>query len=402
VTIRLDGEGVVVHANGWVDAPGRATRVGVLDYGTHREFRPVSEVMAPASLASLRGVPLTIEHPNGGVVTTANTKAVTDGVVMDVWPDGEFVGVRVRLYTDAGIAAAREYRELSCGYEADVMDEGGVYEGQTYEKTQRNIRYNHLSIVPEGRAGPEARLLLDHKGPDMITITKEQAASIAWIMPSIRAAAKKRRTDEAGIAVKIGEDEFVLPRGMVDQIKAMLGIGAPEAPEAAPVEAEAEAMGEEMEGDEGEAMGDPMAMEAPVADEYGAAVQGGAPNGATYDAATVKKAVADALAAERQRVAVVDRCARFAKVSRDASVIDALETACKATGMDPARASTLRLRGDAVAVATLEGWLDAKASGSPAALPIRRDDGVAPVVTDPIAAVGAARSAAAIERRARK
>jgi hypothetical protein len=101
-------------------------------------------------------------------------------------------------------------------------------------------------------------------------------------------------------------------------------------------------------------------------------------------------------------VAVVDRCARFAKVARDASVIDALEAACKATGMDPARASTLRLRGDAVAVATLEGWLDAKASGSPAALPIRRDDGVAPVVTDPIAAVGAARSAAAIERRARK
>jgi uncharacterized protein len=402
VSLRLDESSVVAHPNGWLDCSGRATRVGVFDYEAHRELRPVSEVMHPDSLASLRGVPVTVEHP-AGVLDAGTTKAATEGVVLDVWPDGEFVGVRVRLYTEQGIAAAKEYRELSCGYTADVVDEAGTYDGEPYDKTQRTIRYNHLSIVPQGRAGPHARLLLDSQGHPMkplkIDATKSpRHAATARIAQAL--AAKTERTDEAQvrrvvIALESGEElELMLPGGMVDQLLAMLGVGSEgEAPEAEEVDVEVP--------DE-----DPMASEEPAADmegeakiedDRGAAVEGGGPNGATYDAATVeakiKRAVADAIAAERERVAAVEMARKLdATIKADATTHDALCAAAIATGMDEAHARSLRKRADALAATELRTWVSAVTTG-------RRDSVISitqppksAVAKDPIAAVSEARS----------
>ena len=51
ITLRLDdAAGVVRHPEGWLDCDGIATRVGVFDYGSHRELRPVDEVMAAAEI----------------------------------------------------------------------------------------------------------------------------------------------------------------------------------------------------------------------------------------------------------------------------------------------------------------------------------------------------------------
>jgi hypothetical protein len=51
-------------------------------------------------------------------------------------------------------------RELSLGYKVDLDETPGVWEGQPYDAIQRNIRVNHLAVVPQGRAG-NARLNLD-------------------------------------------------------------------------------------------------------------------------------------------------------------------------------------------------------------------------------------------------
>ena len=53
--------------------------------------------------------------------------------------------------------------ELSCGYECDLVESKGHFDGQEYHGIQRNIKYNHLSIVDEGRAGSEVALKLDKK-----------------------------------------------------------------------------------------------------------------------------------------------------------------------------------------------------------------------------------------------
>ena len=52
-------------------------------------------------------------------------------------------------------------RGFSCGYTCDLVDESGTYLGVPYTKRQTNIRYNHLSLVNEGRAGEDARIKLD-------------------------------------------------------------------------------------------------------------------------------------------------------------------------------------------------------------------------------------------------
>jgi uncharacterized protein len=58
-------------------------------------------------------------------------------------------------------------RELSLGYKVDIEEISGVWNGQEYDAIQRNIRINHLAIVPRGRAG-NARLNLDRLDAESI------------------------------------------------------------------------------------------------------------------------------------------------------------------------------------------------------------------------------------------
>jgi hypothetical protein len=52
-------------------------------------------------------------------------------------------------------------REISCGYECKMVKESGEYQGERYDERQLDIVYNHVAIVDKGRAGPQARLVLD-------------------------------------------------------------------------------------------------------------------------------------------------------------------------------------------------------------------------------------------------
>ena len=58
--------------------------------------------------------------------------------------------------------------ELSLGYTVDLVTESGTYNGEPYDCIQTNIKYNHLAIVDEARAGPEARIALDGYDAEII------------------------------------------------------------------------------------------------------------------------------------------------------------------------------------------------------------------------------------------
>lgn len=49
--------------------------------------------------------------------------------------------------------------ELSPGYDAGLIKEGGIFEGESYEYKQDLINVNHLAVVEEGRSGKDLRLL---------------------------------------------------------------------------------------------------------------------------------------------------------------------------------------------------------------------------------------------------
>lgn len=153
----------------WV-IEGYATRAGVFKYlepdGTPRlEYRSPEEVEKSAS--NLVHRVLTNRHPEGRV-TPKNANALQQGVVLDAtWePEGQRIKVSCLVTTEElleSIGAGR--RELSCGYEADVVAEAGVSPGgDAYTHVQRDIQHNHLAVVDAGRAGPTCALRLDAQG----------------------------------------------------------------------------------------------------------------------------------------------------------------------------------------------------------------------------------------------
>lgn len=150
---------------------GRAviTTIGVYPYvkedGTIQwELRHPDDVYDFDSLRTLELLPLTNDHP---------TERVTKDNVKDlqVGQFGEFVlvdtmhGFVTNKVVVAEAAAVQDVengkRALSMGYSADVTPETGVWNGIPYTARQRNIRYNHGSIVDRGRAGDDAVMKFD-------------------------------------------------------------------------------------------------------------------------------------------------------------------------------------------------------------------------------------------------
>ena len=142
-------------------------RVGIQLYenadGTiRRELRPAEEVFHADSLKSFAGKPVTDEHP-GEPVTAKNAKRLSVGTMQgEGRQDGDNVVAPIIIHDGEMIDKVMKggKRELSLGYKVDLEETPGVWNGQEYDAIQRNIRVNHLAIVPRGRAG-NARLNLD-------------------------------------------------------------------------------------------------------------------------------------------------------------------------------------------------------------------------------------------------
>lgn len=155
---------------GFLRIPARLTRTGVLEYrradgSTRYELRLPEEVFNADSLATLAQAPVTDLHP-AEMVTPANVKAVMVGVGSEtVKQDGAFVASELTI-TDGDCISAVERgdrKEVSLGYFCKLDMSPGVWQGQRYDAIQRQIRYNHIAIGPEGwgRAGSDVALRLD-------------------------------------------------------------------------------------------------------------------------------------------------------------------------------------------------------------------------------------------------
>lgn len=136
-------------------------RTGILKYknadGSMRyEYRPPDEAFNADSLASLQGKPITVGHK--AMVSAANAAKVQPiGTVLTAGrQDGDTIRADIVIYD-----LPTNARELSCGYSLDLDETPGTApDGQHYDAIQRNIRYNHVAVVPRGRAGI-ARLNMD-------------------------------------------------------------------------------------------------------------------------------------------------------------------------------------------------------------------------------------------------
>lgn len=152
---------------GFLVAEGVAiARLGVLEYlasevpieaGDESEIikveRGADVLFAPETLASFEGKPITLDHPQD-FVNSENWRSLSVGVVQNVRALGDCLVADLLLTEKNAIKEIKngEFRELSCGYDADY-EQTGVGIGR-----QTRILGNHVALVRRGRCGAQCAI----------------------------------------------------------------------------------------------------------------------------------------------------------------------------------------------------------------------------------------------------
>jgi len=143
------------------------TSTGIFEYtnpdgSIRRELRLPEDVFSPESLKSYRGKPIVVTH-DAGLIDKDN---VAENQIGTILSEGERSGDDVRaeiIIHDTDAMKDSGYKELSLGYNLDLDETPGEWNGQRYDAVQKNIRINHLALVREARAGEQARLNMDSR-----------------------------------------------------------------------------------------------------------------------------------------------------------------------------------------------------------------------------------------------
>lgn len=171
-------------AAGGIAIPAAVARTGIQVYTRKdgkkiREYRPKDEVFNADSLSTYDCAPVTIGHPRKFVDPT-NWGVVAQGVtkLQSVEPlridKDDYVQAELAVTRADALKRieAKELVEISVGYTCDVEPTSGVTpDGEHYDAIQRNVRVNHVALLPENsaRAGKHARLRMDgaQEPPDL-------------------------------------------------------------------------------------------------------------------------------------------------------------------------------------------------------------------------------------------
>lgn len=163
--IRLDST-YFTEEGYFVDHP-ILTSTGIFEYlnpdgSIRRELRLPKYVFDKKSLKTYKGKPIIITH-DAGVVNKNNVDNEQIGTILSYgYQDGDDVRAEIIIHNtdamrDCGL------KELSLGYDLDLIEEPGEWNGEKYDAIQTNIVINHLALVDAARAGEQARLNLDNK-----------------------------------------------------------------------------------------------------------------------------------------------------------------------------------------------------------------------------------------------
>lgn len=215
--INLDAS---ITEDGYIKANAIVTRSGVFIYrnpdGTiRRELRHPDDVSNLDSLETMKMIPITNDHPPERLVNAKNSKKLAIGYTGErIVVDGENVIANILITDEEGVKAVIEQgrKELSLGYTVDLLEEKGVFNNEPYDFIQKNIKYNHLSIVDKARAGSQARIALDSCDAEEIEKTKED------VMTDKKQKRLKIKNDEFMVEPEVFEDVSDL-RDEVERLK---------------------------------------------------------------------------------------------------------------------------------------------------------------------------------------
>ncbi len=189
--IKFNQDELERQPNGYLSLLATITRTGVFTYEymnelgesiVLRQLRHPEDVFNEETMASLIGLPVTNEHPSNFVEPDNSAKVVV-GMASDkpkelvIEDDSEkYVQQLVTLFDPDTIedVVNGDKRELSLGYTLDHDETPGVWNGQEYDVRQKNIKYNHLSVVKKARGGSNLKFNLDSEAVNVDGISYDK------------------------------------------------------------------------------------------------------------------------------------------------------------------------------------------------------------------------------------
>ncbi|EAD8780259.1 DUF2213 domain-containing protein [Listeria monocytogenes] len=150
-----------VTKEGYLTVKAPVTRPGVFPYqradgGIQLEAKLPENLFSGETIQSLNAKPVTDNHPREPV-TAGNYQKYSIGMThTDSAVSDNMLFVSFTITDSATIEKVKNgKRELSLGFESEVVEEKGTYAGERYDAVQKSVLVNHLAIVDEGRVGPE-------------------------------------------------------------------------------------------------------------------------------------------------------------------------------------------------------------------------------------------------------
>ena len=168
---------IIDHNNFWYIEKNPISKTGVFPYlgreigypglepnKIYYVLRSEQELMSPEAIKSFELLPITKGHrmlgPQEQGLTPAE-KIPQQGVVGEkVFAEGDTLYANIKVTSEqAKNDINNGLKELSLGYFCRWVKEAGEYKGRHYDFAQKNIRGNHLAIVPLGRMGHDVRVM---------------------------------------------------------------------------------------------------------------------------------------------------------------------------------------------------------------------------------------------------
>lgn len=163
---------------GYLTGIAPVAKVGVMSYllndGSIRKELVTDETLFNFDfMETLKMKPITDSHPREGAVNSINAKDRKVGFTGEtVKQDGKYLITSLTITDNDSIKNIDNgKRELSPGYECDLLLQSGEFEGEKYDAIQIKRTYNHLALCDKARGGSDIKLNLDSEDIEGYEIT---------------------------------------------------------------------------------------------------------------------------------------------------------------------------------------------------------------------------------------
>lgn len=213
--------------NGWPEIKGNPiSKVGIFDYlgkdidpdlepnRIYKVYRPETELNDPDTIDSFKLLPWTHEHTmlggDGSGLAAAEKKGVHGVIGEEVYYEDGYLKGNLKIFSNELAKLIDDgKKELSIGYRCLYDLTPGVYNGESYDAVQRQIRGNHLATVSEGRSGHDVAVL------DHLKMTFDAKDNV--IMPDMTRGMEKRQMELHELREKLDDLRLHLEALMDDK-----------------------------------------------------------------------------------------------------------------------------------------------------------------------------------------